>query len=131
MRNLCLFVFLIIFSSHISSCATYGDHSMYRGVPNVPHHRIVPLGVDPNIIFSMSNNEYDHYMTKLERYQRYTGDAIRLDERAANAAKQWVNDSNTLNQRLYGFDRVVPNATRTFSNELSRSLNNTIRSIFD
>jgi len=130
-KNIRLAIIIIFVSSQLMSCASYGDHSVYRGVPNVPHHRIVPLGVDPNVIFSMSKKDYDQYMTKLERYQRYAGGAIRLDEKAANAAKQWVNDSNTLNQSLYGVDRIVPSATRTFSNELSRNINDSIRSIFN
>ncbi len=122
---------LLILSIQLPGCAAQGNQAIFRGNPNVPHHRILPLGVNPNIIFSMSDAEYNSYMAKLERYQQYTGRAIELDARAANAAKQWVNDSNKTNQYQAGFNNIVPGATWTFSNELNRSIQDMIRSAFD
>ncbi len=112
-------------------CADQNYQAMYRGNPNVPHHRIVPLGVNPNEIYAMNDVQYNQYMIRLERYQQYTGKAIELDMRAANAAKQWVNDSNKSNQYSGAVNDIASGATRTFSNEVNRSIRDAIHSMFN
>lgn len=131
MKNIYFVILILFFVIQLTGCAAQGNQAIYRGNPNVPHHRIVPLGVNPNIIFSMSDAQYNSYMTKLERYQQYTGRAIELDARAANAGKQWVNDSNKNLQFQSNVNNITSGATRTFSNELNRSIQDIIRSAFE
>jgi hypothetical protein len=130
MKIYCITFLLLASVLLTAGCAAQGTQAMYRGIPNVPHHRLVPLGVDPNIIFSMTDAQYNSYMNKLERYQAYTGRAIELDARAANAAKQWVNKSNQTQQYQSDMYRITSGATRKFSNELNRSIQDFIRSAF-
>lgn len=76
----------------LSACGA--PQKAFRGNENSPFQRIEPLRVDPNAIQSMSPQEFNEYMHRLQTYNAYVRDTAYSNAYYGYSEKQWVNDEN-------------------------------------
>ncbi|MEA3322731.1 MAG: hypothetical protein U9Q12_00745 [Patescibacteria group bacterium] len=109
-----------------------GQQFGLRGYPNAPHQRVQPLVVDQNAIYSMTPQQFNEYRKRVDWATSYNSRLIRNDQQAANAAKNWTNGGNNYFRGNTGFGngQVTNSAMRTFSSQLSQSINQGIRDLF-
>jgi hypothetical protein len=60
----------------------------------------------------------------------YNRKLIRNDNAAANAAKSWTGSTNSYHNDAFG-GRIMRDATRTLSNEISNAIRDGIRNMFE
>ncbi len=113
----------------VTGCAQQGAQYGLRGYPNAPHQRVQPLVVDQNAIYNMNPQQFKEYQKRVNWATDYNRKLIRNDVAAANAAKSWTGNTNSYNNDNFG--RIGRDASRTFSNELSRAISDGIRDMFD
>jgi hypothetical protein len=131
MKNI-IFVLLIgVCGLFLGGCAQpYGQQFALRGYPNAPHQRVIPLNVDQNAIYSMSPQQFDEYRRRVDWATNYNRRIIRNDVAAANAAKSWTGSTNSYYNDAFG-GRIMQDATRTLSNEISNAIRDGIRNMFE
>jgi len=129
MRKIIMVILVILVGWINSGCGRHtGAQYGLRGYPNAPHQRVQPLYVDQNVIYNMSPAQFNEYKKRINWATDYNRKLIRNDVAAANAAKSWTGSTNSYHNDNFG--RTVNSATRTFSNELSNTVNRAIRDIF-
>ncbi len=118
-----------------SSCAAvnqpfspYG-HEKYRGDENSPHTNLRRLNVDPNVVMNMGNNDFDEYMGRLDKMQRYHELTIRNNAAAANAERAWISrqDTNGIGYQVNravgrGMSDIIRDASDGFGEKIYRSI---------
>lgn len=126
-----LFIIVIVGFLATGCAQPTGQQFGLRGYPNAPHQRVQPLVVNQNDIYNMSPAQFNEYKKRVDWATGYNSRLIRNDQQAANAAKNWTNGGNSYFNGNNGFGgQVMNSATRTFSSQLSQSINEGIRDLF-
>ncbi len=130
MKQFIQVILLVVVAAMFTGCAQQqGAQYGLRGYPNAPHQRVQPLHVDQNAMYNMSPAQFDEYQRRINWATDYNRKIIRNDVAAANAAKSWTGNTNSYHNDNFG--RIGRDASRTFSNELSRAISDGIRDMFD
>ncbi len=129
--NFLVMFFIVISCLFMGGCAQpYGQQFPLRGYPNAPHQRVIPLNVNYNDMYSMSPGQFNEYSRRVDWATGNIRRTISNDNAAANAAKSWTGSTNSYHRDDFG-GRIMRDASRTLSNEISRAIRDGIRNMFE
>jgi hypothetical protein len=125
------FLVVAVFCLFLGGCVQpYGQQFALRGYPNAPHQRVIPLNVNYNDMYSMSPEQFNEYSRRVDWATGNIRRTISNDNAAANAAKSWTGSTNSYHNDAFG-GRIMRDASRTLSNEISRAIRDGIRNMFE